>query len=52
VFDGKKDVKPGGGGDDPLKGDKKGNKTVVKQTATVEKGKVTSGNMSNDDIVD
>ncbi len=51
--DGKKDVKPGGGGDDPLKGDKKGNKKIVtKENAVVEKGKVTSGNMSNDDIVD
>lgn len=39
------EVKPGGG-DDGVK------TTVTKENATVQKGEVTSGNMSNDDVVD
>ena len=39
------EVKPGGG-DDGVK------TTVTKENATVKKGEVTSGNMSNDDVVD
>tara|TARA_B100000427_G_scaffold607_1_gene585 strand:+ start:4559 stop:7018 length:2460 start_codon:yes stop_codon:yes gene_type:complete len=48
--DGKKDekIKPGGGGDD----NKDSKKIVTKQEAVVEKGKVTSGNMSKGDVVD
>ena len=51
LFTGGKDKK--GGGEEIKPGGGDGSKTIVsKENATVEQGKTTSGNMSNDDVVD